>query len=217
MDRVLKQVTALLSFAQNLARSLVGKPCDQSLAEATVKNLLLLASTLGQSPVYNSGVPAAVQSCLGTCMQLLSAQKFLGVVLTLLKGQSEQVGVLLTRLTFRISPSRSTFSSRDCPESSQRSVFRTLPSFRTFSSDVQLWLERLHRSTLPLYPLCMQLHPPLKSRRTQRWQVSSRTSWATLASCPKLPTRLLHCPCWRLPRKSDLSQVLILVDTSLPA
>ena len=90
-DRVLRQLTALLSFAQTLARSLIGKACDQSLAEAVVKNLLVLAGTLPQTPVLNSGVPAAVQSCLGTSMQLLSAQKFLGVVLTLLKGDNEQV------------------------------------------------------------------------------------------------------------------------------
>lgn len=90
-DRLLRQLTALLAFATCLAKSLVGSPCDQSLAEATVKNLLLLASNVSQSMVSDSGVPAGVQACLGTSMQLLSAPKFLGVVISLLNGQNDQV------------------------------------------------------------------------------------------------------------------------------
>lgn len=90
-DRLLRQLTALLSFATTLAKNLVGKPTDQSTSEELVKSLLLLASSTAQSSVSGSGVPAAVQNCLATAMQLLSASKFLRVVSTLLQGDNEQV------------------------------------------------------------------------------------------------------------------------------
>ena len=90
-DRLLRQLAALLTFATTLVKNLVGKPTDQSTSEELVKSLLLLASSTTESTVSGSGIPAAVQNCLGTAMQLLSAAKFLRVVSTLLQNGKEQV------------------------------------------------------------------------------------------------------------------------------
>lgn len=101
-DRLLRQLTALLSFATSLTRSISGSPCDQSLAEAVVKSLLLLSSNVSRSIVSDSGVPAGVQACLATAMQLLSASRFLGVIIALLGGQSDQVSVVILPLVLQL-------------------------------------------------------------------------------------------------------------------
>ena len=102
-ERVLRQITALLSFAASLSKTIVGSVVDQSVAEAVVKTLLQLASAVSSSTLSTSGVPAAVQRCLGLSMQLLSAAKFLEVVLALLKGSNDNeksvaLGVFVERL-----------------------------------------------------------------------------------------------------------------------
>jgi len=134
----LRQLTALLSFATTLAKNLVGKPTDQSTSEELVKALLLLASSTSLSSVSGSGVPAAVQSCLGTAMQLLSASKFLRVVSTLLQGENEQdiivaLNILVERLP-RVKPDVRTTNANIIGEILKKTAVLVKPASRLNSA-----------------------------------------------------------------------------------
>jgi hypothetical protein len=127
-----------LSFATNLAKNLAGKPTDQSTSEELVKALLLLASSTSQSSVSGSGVPAAVQNCLGTAMQLLSASKFLRVVSTLLQGDNEQdiivaLNILVVRLP-RIKPDVRTTNAGVIGEILKKTAVLVKPAARVNSA-----------------------------------------------------------------------------------
>ncbi|WVQ66419.1 uncharacterized protein L199_004599 [Kwoniella botswanensis] len=93
-DRPVKQINHLLTFTLALIEQLRGKPCTQATVQMVVQNLIQLAAKTSQPVLASSDIPKNVQAALGGAMQLLSAENFLNIVLSLVTEGTDQDGIM---------------------------------------------------------------------------------------------------------------------------
>lgn len=89
--RSLRRITSLLTFSSSLASQLVGKPADQDLVQAIVRQLITLSASTKSPTIEHSDVPQSLQRCLGENMKLLSAENFLGVAREMSESGDQEV------------------------------------------------------------------------------------------------------------------------------
>lgn len=119
--RSVRQVTALLTFVTLLARQLVGSKYGLLQVEAVVDGLMYLGGLLPKALREGSDIEQHISMAIQAALQLLTAERFLAVIASLLEDEHAQVSILLDeRLDCSCSANRKPSwswkcSSGDCP------------------------------------------------------------------------------------------------------